>query len=176
MTSTKSKNILSLKKVAINCTSKKGTPMSSNRNYFPHKNSYFVLLGLVTLAILILIFSGLISVTFSALGDAAIVIILVGSLIGSSINIPLYKTQANIPLVREEYVRWFGVTYRIPRSNEVAYTEVDVNVGGALLPAGMSVFLLRYILIIHHPLESRRCTGSDHCHPFSSPTRQGSRH
>lgn len=116
--------------------------MSSNRNYFPHKSSYFVLFGLVILVILIVIFSGLISVTFSALGDAAILIILVGSLVGSSINIPLYKIQANVPLVREEYVRWFGVTYRIPRSNEAEYTEVDVNVGGALIPAGMSVFLL----------------------------------
>lgn len=115
----------------------------SKRAYFPHQNWYFVVLGLVVLVILILIFSGLISVAFSAAGDAALVIILVGSLVGSFINIPLYKTKSNQPLVREEYVRWFGITYRIPRvSYEETYTEVDVNVGGALIPAGMSVFLL----------------------------------
>jgi uncharacterized membrane protein len=117
--------------------------MSSNRNYFPHSTSYFVLLGLVALAILIFIFSGLISVTFSVAGDAGLIIILVGSLLGSSINIPLYKTRANVPLVREEYVRRFGISYRIPRvSNGATFTQVDVNVGGALIPAGMSVFLL----------------------------------
>ena len=88
-------------------------------------------------------FSGLISVAFSTAGDAALVIILVGSLLGSFINIPLYKIKSNQPLVREEYIRWFGITYRIPRvALQETYTEVDVNVGGALLPAGMSIFLL----------------------------------
>jgi uncharacterized membrane protein len=117
--------------------------MSSKKVYFPHNNWVFVLLGLVVLAILILIFSGLISVTFSTAGNAAIVIILLGSLIGSSINIPLYKTKSNVPLVREEYVSFFGIRFRIPiASREETYTQVDVNVGGALIPAGMSVFLI----------------------------------
>jgi len=115
----------------------------SRKPYFPHKNWYFVLLGLVVLVILTLVFSGLISVAFSTAGDAALVIILVGSLLGSFINIPLYKIKSNQPLVREEYIRWFGITYRIPRvALQETYTEVDVNVGGALLPAGMSIFLL----------------------------------
>jgi uncharacterized membrane protein len=117
--------------------------MSSKRVYFPHKNWVYVLAGIVVLVILIIIFSGLITFTFSAAGDAAFIIILLGSLLGSSINIPLYKTKSNNPLVREEYVRWMGITYRIPRvSAQETYTEVDVNVGGALIPAGMSVFLL----------------------------------
>jgi len=115
----------------------------SRKPYFPHKNWYFVLLGLVVLVILTLVFSGLISVAFSTAGDAAIILILVGSLLGSFINIPLYKIKSNQPLVREEYVRWLGITYRIPRvTYGETYTEVDVNVGGALLPAGMSIFLL----------------------------------
>jgi uncharacterized membrane protein len=117
--------------------------MSSKRVYFPHKNWVYVLAGLVVLAILVLIFSGLITFTFSAAGDASIAIILVGSLLGSSINIPLYRIESNQPLVREEYVRWMGINYRIPRvSAQETYTEVEVNVGGALIPAGMSVFLL----------------------------------
>jgi uncharacterized membrane protein len=117
--------------------------MSSKRVYFPHKNWVYVLAGLVVLVILILLFSGLITVTFSAAGDAAIAIILVGSLLGSSINIPLYKIKSSQPLVREEYVRWMGINYRIPRvPAQETYTEVEVNVGGALIPAGMSVFLL----------------------------------
>ena len=115
----------------------------SRRPYFPHNNWYFVFLGLVVLVILTLVFSGLISVAFSTAGDAALVIILVGCLLGSFINIPLYRTKSNQPLVREEYVRWLGITYRIPRvAYQETYTEVDVNVGGALLPAGMSIFLL----------------------------------
>lgn len=89
--------------------------MSSRRTYSPTNNWYLIGFGLAVLVVLILVFSGLISFTFSTTGDAGIVIVLVGSLLGSFINIPLYKTGG---------------------------TEVAVNVGGALIPAGMSVFLL----------------------------------
>jgi len=66
-----------------------------------------------------------------------------GSLIGSLINIPLYKVRTNVPLVQDEYVRRFGLTYRIPRvSIQETYTHVAVNVGGALIPSAMSVYLL----------------------------------
>jgi len=117
--------------------------MSDKRVYLPHSNSYYVLLGLVTLLVLIIVFSGLISFTFSTAGDAAIIIILVGSLLGSAINIPLYKVESKTPLVRDDYVSQFGIKYRIPRAAyEETYTEVEVNVGGALIPAGMSAFLL----------------------------------
>ena len=117
--------------------------MSNKRIYFPHNNWVYALLGIVVLVILVIIFSGIVSFTFSAAGDTALVIILVGSLVGSFINIPLYRTKSKQTLVREEYASFFGIRYRIPRvAIEETYTEVEVNVGGALLPAGMSVFLL----------------------------------
>jgi uncharacterized membrane protein len=56
---------------------------------------------------------------------------------------PLYKTKSKQPLVRDQYASFFGIKYRIPRvAYEETYTEVEVNVGGALIPAGMSLFLL----------------------------------
>jgi uncharacterized membrane protein len=144
MTKLRVKSILNHKKqLASNRSKHKGMLMSGKSVYFPHKNWVYVLLGLVVLVILIIIFSGLISFTFSAAGDSAFIIILVGSLVGSFINIPLYKAKSNHPLVREEYVRWMGITYRIPRvSLGETNTQVDVNVGGALIPAAMSVFLI----------------------------------
>ena len=117
--------------------------MSNKRVYLSHENWVYVLLGLAVLVVLIIIFSGMISFTFSAIGDYALVIILVGSLAGSFINIPLYKTKSTQPLVREQFASFFGIKYRIPRvAYEETYTEVEVNVGGALIPAGMSIFLL----------------------------------
>ena len=114
-----------------------------NTNYLHHRSSYYVFFGLLVLVILVLLFAGIISFTFSTASDAAVLIILVGTLVGSGINIPLYKVAATQPLVREEFVRWFGVSYRIPRvSAQETYTQVCVNVGGALIPAGMSVFLM----------------------------------
>jgi len=112
-------------------------------NYLHHKPHYYVFFGLLLLVILVLLFAGIISFTFSTASDAAILIILVGSLVGSAINIPLYKVTSTQPLVREEHVSWFGISYRIPRiSAQETYTQICVNVGGALIPAGMSVFLM----------------------------------
>src|SRR5208283_2155909 len=72
-----------------------------------------------------------------------IFLILVGTLIGSFINIPLLKLRATIPMIRDETVNWFGVTYRIP---QVEYGEtvtvVAVNVGGALIPTGVCIYLI----------------------------------
>ncbi len=38
-----------------------------------------------------------------------------GCLIGSFINIPLLKLKTKISMVHDDYVIWFGVTYRIPK-------------------------------------------------------------
>ena len=46
-------------------------------------------------------------------------------------------------MIREEHVNWFGVTYRIPQVEYgEAITVVAVNVGGALIPTGVSIYLL----------------------------------
>ena len=112
-------------------------------NYFHHKSPYFIVFGLLTLSILILTVAGLIKFTFEETGYFAIPIVLVGSLLGSLINIPLYKVKATIPLVHEAYVKWFGVTYRVPRvSYEETSTTVAVNVGGAVIPTALCFYLL----------------------------------
>jgi len=116
---------------------------SRKTNYFHHKPHYFAFFGLLVLFVLILLFAGLIGFTFENAGYAAISIVLVGSLVGSLINIPLYKVKAVVPLAHEESVRWFGLTYRVPRvSYEETYTQVAVNVGGAVIPTAMSVYLM----------------------------------
>ena len=46
-------------------------------------------------------------------------------------------------MMRDQFATWFGVTYRIP---QVEYgetvTTVAVNVGGALIPTAVSIYLL----------------------------------
>jgi uncharacterized membrane protein len=46
-------------------------------------------------------------------------------------------------MIRDEYVTWYGLSYRIPW---VEYgqtiTVVAVNVGGALIPTAVSIYLL----------------------------------
>ena len=119
--------------------------VSSKTNYFHHSVWYYIFFVILIFAVLVLIFTGVISITLGVAGltPLAIVLVALACLIGSGINVPLYRIKSNGPIVQDEYVRWLGVTYRIPRS---AYgetsTEVCVNVGGALIPTALSVYLL----------------------------------
>jgi uncharacterized membrane protein len=63
------------------------------------------------------------------------------SLIGGLVNIPIARLRGQSgPAVDEVVV--FGVRYRVPRLRRPAPTILAVNVGGAVIPAGLSVYLL----------------------------------
>ena len=119
--------------------------MSRKTTYFHHSLSFYVFFVILIFAVLVLIFTDIVRITFEAVGFTPLTITLtmVACLIGSSINIPLYKIKTTAPMVREEYVRWLGITYRIPRvSYGETSTQVAVNVGGALIPTSLSVYIL----------------------------------
>jgi len=62
---------------------------------------------------------------------------------GSYINIPLFKLKAVIPIVREEYISFFGIVFRVPQFDFEEFTTiVALNVGGALIPTVTSIYLL----------------------------------
>ncbi len=65
-------------------------------------------LGALFLGVLI---SAFMKIGFSA-GDALLILLL--SLVGSSINIPLATLKSDISVVKDNYVRFFGVSYRVP--------------------------------------------------------------
>jgi uncharacterized membrane protein len=66
--------------------------------------------------------------------------VLVLSLIGGYFNIPLYSVT--VPrLVAPEAVTVFGRTYVVPPAVEPGTTVVAINVGGALLPVLLSIYL-----------------------------------
>lgn len=62
------------------------------------------------------------------------------SLLGSHVNLPLYSIPVQ-RLVSPEEVTVFGRTYLVPPSIETGATVVAINVGGALLPLILSVYL-----------------------------------
>ncbi len=119
--------------------------MNRKTIYFPHSVLIFVLLLVLVGAAVALIFFGAVSIAFADVGftPLTILLLLVSTLAGSFINIPLLKLKTCIPMIREEYVTWFGLSYRIPH---VEYgqtiTVVAVNVGGALIPTAVSIYLL----------------------------------
>ncbi|MDD1736737.1 MAG: DUF1614 domain-containing protein, partial [Methanothrix sp.] len=69
--------------------------------------------------------------------------VLLASLLGSSINIPVTNLECSTPLVRERYVRAFGMVYRVPVVDVVScQTLLAVNVGGAVIPTLISMALI----------------------------------
>jgi uncharacterized membrane protein len=62
------------------------------------------------------------------------------TLLGSHVNIPLYTVPAE--RVVAPHVEWmFGRPYETPAIMEAGHTVVAVNVGGALIPALLSLYL-----------------------------------
>jgi len=91
------------------------------------------------------LFVGVVGVAFIKVGfsPATVAFILIATFVGSYVNIPLFKIKTVMPIIKEDYVSFFGIVFRIP---QVEYGErttlVAVNVGGALIPLGVSAYLL----------------------------------
>lgn len=78
--------------------------------------------------------------------------ILVGTFVGSSVNIPLWRVRRVEPLLQVEEVRFFWVTYRVPRiSVEELSTVIAINLGGGIIPTIVSLYLVatRMQLLLH---------------------------
>jgi uncharacterized membrane protein len=119
--------------------------MSRKTIYGPHNFLALAVLVLVLVLVIGLILIGVIGTAFEDVGFSPTVtaLILVATLAGSYINIPILELKATMPIIKEEFVSFFGIVYRIP---EVEYgetaTTVAINFGGALIPTFVSFYLL----------------------------------
>ncbi len=67
------------------------------------------------------------------------------SLFGSNVNIPLTTIETREPIRTYRVIRFFGVNWRIPQMElGVRETHVMLNVGGAVVPILISMYLLVY--------------------------------
>ena len=104
---------------------------------------FFIIVILVFL--FVIVFFGLVGAAFETLGFSTldVVLLLIATLAGSLINIPLFTLTSDEPLVTDTYVTVFGMTYRVPAVTEGSRkTVIAVNVGGALIPVAVSLYLL----------------------------------
>jgi uncharacterized membrane protein len=105
----------------------------------------FAVLLLILILAIGLLFIGVLGLAFKDVGFSpyTIALILVGTFLGSYVNIPILRLKTSVPVVTEEFVSFFGVVYRIPEMEYgEAITVVAVNVGGALIPTAVSLYLL----------------------------------
>jgi uncharacterized membrane protein len=110
----------------------------------------FVLLyTLLFFALLVGLFAmleiGIIDYAFGALGlppELALLALIV-SLIGSYINIPIAQIESGEPH-QAEIVSVFGVRYRVPLHYSRGSTTLAINVGGAIVPLLISIYVLSH--------------------------------
>jgi len=119
--------------------------LSENFVYRQHSNALFMLLSALLVVILVFLFLGVTESAFAAIGfsRAEFAGLLVITLVGSFINIPVTRVSGIEPIVGYREVSYFGFTYRIPTTARARVsTQVAINVGGAVVPIVVSGYLL----------------------------------
>lgn len=122
--------------------------MDSQIHYLPLTLGPFSVLVLLFAALIILIQLRILRYAYMRLGvgPGAALLLLFGSLVGSYFNVPISVLPGQT--VRSgEIVDYFGMRYVVPLVTSYPGTVLAVNVGGAVIPTAMSLYLvLRYQL------------------------------
>ena len=116
----------------------------SQFHYLPLSLGFFsVLAGLLLGLFIILVVLDLLRHAYLNLGVSprAAMYLLIGSLLGSYFNIPIADLPGE-PVAANQTITFFGVQYNVPVVAYSAGTVIAVNVGGAVIPALMSLYLL----------------------------------
>ncbi len=112
-------------------------------HFFPHPPLYLLaFLLLLGLAVVFLRYY-LIGHAYERLGLSrrAAVLILFAALLGSGINIPVARLPAQ-RVVQPHIIDFFGMQYVIPSVVEQQSTVIAVNVGGAVIPVLLVLYLM----------------------------------
>jgi uncharacterized membrane protein len=110
--------------------------------YLPLTPGYFAVLVLAYIVVFILVLSTL-RYAYLSLGvsSSTALLLLFGSLVGSYFNI----TVAHLPpehVISDEVRGYFGMYWVVPRVRSYSGTAIAVNVGGAVIPTIMSLYLM----------------------------------
>jgi len=112
-------------------------------NYLPLAAPFYLILGGILLIVIVLIQINVLRYAYSRLGvsSGTAFLLLLGSLIGSYINIPVWEfPEQEVQSGRE--VIFFGMRYVVPVVVAWPGTVVAVNIGGAVIPTLLSFYLL----------------------------------
>jgi uncharacterized membrane protein len=116
---------------------------SSQLHYLPLSATFFsILVGMFTLLVLF-IQLGFLRYAYIRIGisSRAALLLLSGSLFGSYVNIPVAEL-AEQQIMSGREITYFGMHYMVPVVVDWPGTVIAVNVGGALIPGLMSIYLL----------------------------------
>jgi uncharacterized membrane protein len=116
-------------------------------HYLPLSAGFFSILAALLLGLFILLLVlDLLRHAYLNLGVSprTAMYLLVGSLIGSYFNIPIADLPGG-PLAASQTITFYGIQYNVPEAAYSGGTVIAVNVGGAVIPTLMSI----YLLVVH---------------------------
>jgi uncharacterized membrane protein len=101
-----------------------------------------VVFFLITLILLPFLWLGVVGNAFVELGLSphAVFWLLILTLAGSLVNIPLTTLESQ-EVVASQVISYFGMQVRLPPERASRQTTLAVNVGGALIPVALSLYL-----------------------------------
>ena len=116
---------------------------SNHLHYLPTQILLYLLAGGLLVALVTLLEIGVLNSAYRRLGlpPRAAMLVLLASLVGSYLNIPVARLpEAHV--VARAFVDGFGMSYLVPQVVDWPGTIVAVNVGGALIPTLLSIYLV----------------------------------
>jgi uncharacterized membrane protein len=120
----------------------------SEYHYLPLTPAFFSLLVAAFVVLVVLVQIGVLRYAYMRLGvgPGVAMLLLFASLVGSYFNIPVAELPGN-SVVSGQVVDFFGMRYVVPMMLRTPGALIVVNVGGAVIPTLMSLYLLgRYDL------------------------------
>jgi uncharacterized membrane protein len=122
--------------------------MNSQIHYLPMTPGLFSILVILFAGLIILVQLRILRYAYMRLGvgPGTALLLLFGSLIGSYFNIPITVLPGS-SVMSGEIIDFYGMRYVVPLVTAWPGTVLAVNVGGAVIPAVMSAYLvIRYQL------------------------------
>jgi len=115
-------------------------------HYLPWSAAFVGLLAVLLVLVLALVELDLVTFAYERLGihHRAAVALLFASLLGSAVNLPVARLPGASRLT-QQVVSAFGVRYTQPVLERWPGTIVAVNLGGALIPALLSAYLVAHV-------------------------------
>ena len=113
----------------------------SQFHYLPLAPLYFGILVGIFFLVLVLLASLRYAYLSLGVSPGAAVLILFATLIGSYFNIPIAELPAE-RVMSDRVIDFFGMEYNVPVVENWPGTVIAVNIGGAVIPTLMSIYLL----------------------------------
>jgi uncharacterized membrane protein len=112
-------------------------------HYFPLALPFLLILAFLFVVIMALIEVGILEYAYAKIGIGRrhMFALLVFSLLGSYINIPVAELPAK-EVISNQQVTFYGMRYIVPFVVDWPRTIIAVNLGGAVIPTILSIYLL----------------------------------